>query len=269
MPVFWFALLSVTPVNWQHTALLFIIIHLLVYPASNAYNSYMDRDTESIGGISKPMEPTRQLFIVSVVMDATALLLSLLISIHTTAGIAIYILFSRLYSYRGIRLKQYPVIGFLTVILNQGGLIFLLVYQSAMTQEYFALPWAGMLTAILLIGGFYPITQVYQHQADKKDAVTTISMVLGIKGTFLFCMCLYTLAFGSMFFYITSFTSIASFITIQLFFLPVLVYFFYWMNLVWKDASQASFKHTMKMNWIASTCTNAAFIYILIQQQLG
>jgi len=268
MPVFWFALLSVDEINWLHSALLFFIIHLLVYPASNAYNSYMDRDTESIGGVIKPMEPTRQLFIVSVVMDATALLLSLLISIPTMAGIAIYILFSRLYSYRGIRLKQYPVIGFLTVILNQGGLIFYLVYQAAITQQH-SVPWAGILTSILLIGGFYPITQVYQHQADKKDGVTTISILLGIKGTFLFCMGLYALAFVSMFFYITSFTSIASFITIQLFFLPVLVYFFYWMNLVWKDATQASFKHTMKMNWIASTCTNAAFIYILIQQQLG
>ena len=269
MPVFWFALLSVTGINWQHTAVLFIIIHLLVYTASNAYNSYMDRDTESIGGISKPMEPTRQLFIVSVVMDATALFLSLLISIHTMAGVGLYILFSRLYSFRGIRLKQYPVIGFLTVILNQGGLIFYLVYQTAVTQQQITLPWSGILTAILLIGGFYPLTQVYQHKADKKDGVTTISMLLGIRGTFLFCMGLYALAFGCMFFYITSFTTIASFLTIQLFFLPVLLYFFYWMNMVWKDATQASFKHTMKMNWIASVCTNAAFIYILIQQQIG
>lgn len=228
----------------------------------------MDRDTESIGGVIKPMQPTRQLFIVSVVMDGTALLLSLLINVPTMAGVAVYILFSRLYSYRGIRLKQYPVIGFLTVILNQGGLIFYLVYLAAVTQQH-TVPWAGILTAILLIGGFYPITQVYQHQADKKDGVTTISMLLGIKGTFLFCMGFYTLAFGCMFFYITSFSSIRTFITIQLFFLPVLLYFFYWMNQVWKDAKQASFGHTMKMNWIASTCTNAAFIYILIQQQLG
>jgi 1,4-dihydroxy-2-naphthoate octaprenyltransferase len=202
-------------------------------------------------------------------MDGIALLLSFLISIPTLAGVAIYILFSRLYSYRGIRLKKFPLIGYLTVILNQGGLIFYLVYQAAVTQQHTTLPWAGILTAILLIGGFYPITQVYQHQADKKDGVTTISILLGIRGTFLFCMGLYALAFGCMFFYITSFTSIISFISIQLFFLPVLLYFFYWMNLVWKDATQASFKHTMKMNWIASVCTNAAFIYILIQQQIG
>jgi 1,4-dihydroxy-2-naphthoate octaprenyltransferase len=45
MPVFWFAFLFVKTIHWENVLQLFIIIHVLLYPASNAYNSYMDRDT--------------------------------------------------------------------------------------------------------------------------------------------------------------------------------------------------------------------------------
>ncbi len=37
----------------------------------------------------------------------------------------------------------------------------------------------------LIIGSFYPLTQLYQHKQYKADNVKTISMLLGYKGTFL------------------------------------------------------------------------------------
>ena len=45
---------------------------------------------------------------------------------------------------------------------------------------------------------------------------------------------------------------------------PVLVYFFIWASLVWKDYRKADFKHAMRMNLLASVCTNLGFIIILI-----
>jgi 1,4-dihydroxy-2-naphthoate octaprenyltransferase len=39
---------------------------------------------------------------------------------------------------------------------------------------------AGMIAASLLIGGFYPLTQIYQHRQDKEDGVRTLSMLLGL-----------------------------------------------------------------------------------------
>ena len=59
----------------------FIILHLLVYPASNGYNSYMDRDTGSIGGFKNPFQPTRQLFYVTIAMDIVAIVLSFYITL--------------------------------------------------------------------------------------------------------------------------------------------------------------------------------------------
>ena len=38
-----------------NAALIFVILHILVYPASNGYNSYMDRDEGSIGGLKNPL----------------------------------------------------------------------------------------------------------------------------------------------------------------------------------------------------------------------
>src|SRR5436190_13250925 len=117
MPVFWFALSQTVKIDAAQALLVFIILHLLVYPASNGYNSYMDRDTDSIGGIKNPMQPTRQLFYTSILLDTLGIACSLLISKWFVLGIILYILASRAYSYRGIRLKKYPIAGYLTVII--------------------------------------------------------------------------------------------------------------------------------------------------------
>ena len=89
MPVFWFALSQIISINWVNAGLAFFILHFLVYPASNGYNSFMDRDTGSIGGIEKPMEATPQLFHTTIVMNILAILLSLLISNVFAACIAL------------------------------------------------------------------------------------------------------------------------------------------------------------------------------------
>ncbi len=40
--------------------------------------------------------------------------------------------------------------------------------------------------------------------------------------------------------------------------------FFKWAGLVWKDARNANFTYTMRMNLLASICTNLAFLTLLI-----
>jgi 1,4-dihydroxy-2-naphthoate octaprenyltransferase len=201
MPVYWFALSFVSHINITNAVLVFLIIHLLVYPSSNGYNSYMDRDTTSIGGIEKPLQPTNQLFVFTVIMDVLAVLMSLFISTLIAACIFMYIMCSRLYSYRGIRLKKYAVIGYLIVIINQGGLMFFTIFHAANRNPEVVTPWIGAVCSTLLIGGFYPITQIYQHDEDAADNVKTISMMLGKKGTFIFCGFIYAVAFILLFTY--------------------------------------------------------------------
>jgi 1,4-dihydroxy-2-naphthoate polyprenyltransferase len=108
LPVYLFAVSQVEQIDVPGLILSFLILHLLVYPASNGYNSYMDRDEGSIGSVKNPLQPTKQLFHATLLMDALAVLLSLAVSVYFSMGILLYILVSRAYSYRGIRLKNIP-----------------------------------------------------------------------------------------------------------------------------------------------------------------
>src|SRR6266498_1710845 len=89
---------------------------------------------------------------------------------------------------------MYPIAGYLIVVIFQGAVTFFMVYHGASIHKTLQVPPAGILAAGLLIGGFYPLTQVYQHEADKKDGVITISAILGYRGTFIFTGIVYTLA---------------------------------------------------------------------------
>jgi len=263
-PIYFFALAHVPRINWFNAVLIFLIIHFLIYPASNGYNSYMDRDTESIGGLEKPPPPSRQLYWVSIVLDSMGILLSLIIGPVFTLVILFYIGASKAYSYRGIRLKKYPYLGYFIVILFQGAVTFWLVYYGSNSEQNISVPWQGMVICSLLVGGFYPLTQIYQHKQDLDDGVNTISYKLGYIGTFIFCAIVYILAWVFMAQFFISNKHGDQLLMIGIFFIPVIVYFIRWFVLVYRNSKEANFKNTMKMNWLAATCTNISFLILLI-----
>ena len=267
-PVFFFALSITKDIHWGRTILIFLILHVLVYPASNGYNSYMDRDESAIGGLANPMPPTRQLYYTTLVMDLFAIISGILVSPLFSVGILLYILASRSYSFRGIRLKKYPVIAYLTVIFFQGAVTFALVYHGCSIQKPLSIPVLPMIAASLLIGGFYPLTQIYQHDADRKDGVLSISARLGYRGTFIFCAIVYSLAMGILGFYYMELDQLSKFLLFITLLLPVLILFFKWAISVWQDVSAANFNNTMRLNVVASICTSIAFILIIIWNQI-
>lgn len=224
----------------------------------------MDRDTGSIGGIKSPRPPTRQLFYVSVFMDAGAIILSFFITTFFGVGILLYILASRAYSYRQIRLKKYAVLGYLTVVVFQGAVTFFLVYHGSDVSHTLHVPVISIIASSLLIGGFYPLTQIYQHDADIKDGVKTISYKLGYNGTFIFTGIVYVLAFGTLALQFFLNLEAYKFFILQLIMLPVLIFFVLWFSKVLKDEKQADFKNMMRMNILASVCSNIGFITLLI-----
>jgi 1,4-dihydroxy-2-naphthoate octaprenyltransferase len=262
-PIYFFTLAQVPHIDWGKAALIFFILHFLIYPASNGYNSYMDRDTKSIGGIEQPPPPSRQLYITTIILDTAGLLLSLLISPLFAGMMVLYIGASKAYSYRGIRIKKFPITGYLTVIIFQGALTFWLVYYGSNAAHTLFVPWQGMVICALLIGGFYPLTQIYQHQQDLDDGVVTISYKLGYTGTFIFCAIVYLLAwlFMAQFFILNNEEN--KLLVVSIFFVPIIVYFITWFLRVRKNYQAANFKNTMFMNWLAATCTNICFFILL------
>ena len=267
-PVYFFALAQVPHIDRGKAALIFIILHFLIYPASNGYNSYMDRDTKSIGGLEKPPPPSRELYITTVFLDIAGLLLSLLISPLFAFIMLFYIGASKAYSYRGIRIKKLPITGYLLVIIFQGAVTFWLVYYGSNADNSLFVPWQGIAICALLIGGFYPLTQIYQHQQDLEDGVVTISAKLGYTGTFIFCAIVYLFAFLLMAQFFILQQQQGKLLMVSIFFIPVIVYFIVWFLRVSKNTQAADFKNTMIMNWLAATCTNISFVSLLIWKWL-
>lgn len=261
LPVYLFAISQLPVVNWKLALLVFFILHGLVYPASNGYNSYMDRDETPIGGLKKPMQPTNQLFYVTVFMDMVAIALSLVISSYFALCILFYILASRAYSYRGIRLKRFPVLGFLVVFLFQGAVIFFATYHAADPQHTLAVPLLPCAVASLLIGASYPLTQIYQHEQDKQDGVITLSYRLGKRGTFVFSMLLFLLATVCMYLVLPR---VNYFLLFLLCLSPVVFFFLVWMRAVWKNKEAANFKNSLRMNLISTVCMLAYFSTLII-----
>ena len=190
MPVYFFALSQCNEVNIFHAILIFLILHLFIYPASNGYNSYEDKDESSIGGLKNPPKVTKDLFYLTLLFDVTGLSLSLIVGITFFVGILVYMLVSRAYSFKLIRLKKYPILGFLSVIIFQGAVSFVNIYcgisgvaPSQIISSDILYP---VIASSFLIGGVYPLTQIYQHIQDTQSGDKTISMLLGFKGTFIF-----------------------------------------------------------------------------------
>ncbi|MCU0348127.1 MAG: UbiA family prenyltransferase [Saprospiraceae bacterium] len=269
MPIFLLALSQInTPYTWLDVLYPFLIIHLLVYPASNGYNSCVDRDEHSIGILEKPPMPTERLFYLTLVMDFAAIIGGAwLVSIPFALCLVPYILASRAYSSRQIRLKKYPIIGFLVVIFFQGAFTYYISHLGV-TKAFLDINattiWI-LAACSFQIGGVYPLTQIYQHQQDLADEVVTISYKLGYSGTFLFSGAMFILCNACYFLYFDKINQLNSFYILQLFFIPILVFFVYWFSLVLKNEGNANFKNTMLLNLIAACCMNVCFAVLLLK----
>lgn len=267
LPVFLFALADLYPMISSDWKPLFFILHFLLYPASNGYNSYMDQDTESIGGIENPEPVPSQMFAVSLMLDLVGLGIAIFAySWQISLLLSIYILASRAYSYRGIRLKKHPIIGYLTVVIFQGAFIFFITRTAFLGTFFFdERTLIGMLISATLIGASYPLTQVFQHKQDEEDGVKTISMLLGIRGTFIFTALVFLLFNALCFYYFTQERQLQSlFIALSVILLPSAIYLLAWASRVWKNPSAANYKSAMTMSTLGSVSMNLFFLLFLL-----
>lgn len=269
LPVFLFAV-GISP-NLSEPRLLwvFIIVHLLLYPASNGYNSYFDKDEKSIGGLKNPPKVNKGLYYLSLLFDGVALVLGyFLVNAQFALMLFIYGLVSKAYSHPAIRLKKYPITGWVAAGLFQGAFTFLMCYvgvndlplQPAL-KPHILIPAA--LTSIMLWGN-YPMTQVYQHEEDTQRGDKTLSVKLGIKGTFYFTAAVFTVAVLLFTCYFIEYYQVKYAIAFFIALAPVLVYFVFWFVRVSKDESFANHSYTMRLNFISATCLNIFFIYFFL-----
>lgn len=264
MPIFWFALSASSKVTTWRTLLVFFIVHLLLYPSSNGYNCWFDKDEGSIGGIKNP-PPTNPVLIRLVYLsDLLVILFSLLINVPFCALMVIYTLVSKAYSHPATRLKKRPIIGTLVVVLFQGSFMYLAMqfgFGFPNPQLFATDNLINALVSTLFLLGSYPLTQIYQHDEDRKRGDITLSILLGLKGTFIFA----GLAFG-LASILLGLNLYQDGILLPLVYLagmaPVLYLFTKWMLKVVHSPGEANFENTMQMNKVSSLCLSAVFLVI-------
>ena len=268
LPVFIFGISQASAINVHDTIIVFIALHLFIYPGSNVYNSYMDKDTGAIGGLENPPPVTPRLYYASMVMDIAGLLLCSLAGWQNALVMAGYVAFSKAYSWHGIRLKKYGYSGWASVAFFQGGYTFMLASMAAQRQAdvswFTAQNMECMVIASLLIGGSYPLTQIYQHDEDGSRGDFTISYKLGIKGTFIFSSVLFLAGALVTLHYFLNYFNLVHFLVFLICLLPVVVYFTSWFVKAMRNPAMANYRHAMLMNRIASLCMIACFTTILI-----
>jgi 1,4-dihydroxy-2-naphthoate octaprenyltransferase len=244
----------------------FITIHLFLYPSSNGYNSYFDRDEQSIGGLKNPPKVTKELWYLILLFDFLSILSATFVSFPFAFMAFVYLMVSKAYSYDKIRLKKFPIIGALTVVIFQGFWTYLMVQVGVSTssgifyRENFLL---AVVSSLFLLGS-YPITQIYQHEEDSKHGDRSLSLLLGVKGTFLFSSLAFLVA-SVLLIYVLLQALYLNFIIVYLVaMLPVNIYFFKWYSDYRKGKPVITFERTMKLNILSSLLLSAAFITMLL-----
>lgn len=267
LPIFLFALGVTLPENWLRVLLVFLILHVLLYPASNGYNSYFDKDEGSIGGLEKPPKVSRELYYVALLMDGLAIALGWLISWQFALMLLIYGLVSKAYSHPAIRLKKYAIGSWLIAGFFQGFFTFIMAYigmhglllTEALRPEVL-IPAA---LSTLMLWGSYPMTQIYQHEEDIRRGDFTLSYRLGILGTFHFTALVFSLSGVGFFMYYYAYFGLTAALLYLFFLVPVLLYFFQWYRRVRADEALADFRSTMRLNLISGLCLNLFFLLII------
>lgn len=184
------------PIAWGVVVPAYLVIHLLLYGGMNAFNSYYDRDEGPIGALLEPPPIDRTVLIVALLTKAAALLAGLLLDLRFGVLVGLGIVFSVAYSHPRWRWKEHPLSAAIFVFVGQGILGVLWGWTAATSAGQPAAlatfwPWDGLKTLAVLSAacwtlGFYPLTGVYQIEADSRRGIQTLSVALGLTGCFVF-----------------------------------------------------------------------------------
>ena len=267
-PVFFFSAILVENLESDKFFYLFVIIHLLAYPASNGFNSYYDRDTKSIGMLKKPPKVNRNLLIVSLILEVVSIIGGFLLDF--TIGIAVLIttILSMLYSHPSFRIKKRPYSSWFLVGIFQGFVVYFFSLYALDDQNLKSLLqnptilWGGLIMT-LSIWATYPLSQVYQHKEDQERGDLTISRVLGIKGTFIFSFALSIVYSTNYFIFLYLLISPIAAATYLFITTPGSIYFLHWVIQVWGNQSAADFSKLKNFSLLLALPLNIFLLTLL------
>jgi len=270
LPIFIFALAFTPNHNPERMLIVLVALHLFLYPSSNGYNSYFDKDEKSIGGLRNPPKVTKGLYFLSLAFFVVSLLLGLMINWQFSSMLLVYSLVSMAYSHPSIRLKKYAYVSWVVAGFFQGCFTFCMAYAGlsdfgweVFTKSHVLIP--GLLSSLMLWGS-YPLTQVYQHEEDFKRGDITLSLKLGKKGTFVFSSVWFLVTGICFSWFFLSRNQESAFYGFLGAMLPVILFFLVWFSFVQKDEQKyTNYTWTMWMNRISAIALNIFFAWYFLE----
>ncbi|HUI93525.1 MAG TPA: UbiA family prenyltransferase [Chitinivibrionales bacterium] len=268
LPIFLLALVSAGAFDPVKAWIVFFVLHFLLYTASNGFNSFYDRDRESIGALRRPLPVAPDLLWFSLALDAAAVLAAFFVGWRFALGCFIYGLASKAYSWNTVRIKRHPVVGWLWAGIGQGTFTFLLVVLSVNNMQVrdlaiFRFLFPATATGLFLLG-IFPLTQIYQHREDARRGDVSISLFLGIKKTMTLAAVLMAAGLTGFFYFFLASFGVAPAAWFAVASLPAAIYFVFWFFAVLGDEKRADFDRTMLMNLIASGGLNLWCVAMLL-----
>lgn len=263
MPVFWFALSNSEDVDMLSAMLVFVVLHVFMIPASYGFNSIYDRDEKSIGGLENPPPVGSELFQLVLIFDALALIVGAYISLQFAVMVMTYTVVSKAYSFDKTRLKRFPLVSTWIVAAFQGAFLYYMVLV-ALKQHIDNLQFIYGLVAMLLIAAMFPLMQIYQHDQDSARGDVTLSIWLGVKGTFIYSAIMMFIGFSSLFMLYLRYKEVLDSIVLAICILPMLFFFVKWMFMSFTDEGHVHYKNAMKVNGLWAVGLSLAFIFQLV-----
>ncbi len=171
----------------------FLAFHLFLYGGTNMFNSYYDRDAGPIGGLARPPAVDRGMLWGSLALKALGLAVAALVGPVFAALYLAFVLYSISYSHPAIRLKRRPIGSAVSVFVGQGLVGFLAGWAAAagaLPRATDGLALAAAFGAALLVSSLYPVTQIYQLEADAGRGDLTLARRLGPGRVFVYVLAL-------------------------------------------------------------------------------
>lgn len=160
----------------------FISIHGLLFGGVTAYNSYYDKDTGPIGGLEHPPIMKKWMLYASWGLQGAGLLIALVSGWVFSILYVISVLFFWLYSSPHTRWKGSPTMSFVAIGIATVVCSFGFGYISFGGQIFNYNLLIAAFGATCLVLSMYPLSQLYQIEADKKRGDTTFAVKYGLKG---------------------------------------------------------------------------------------
>jgi 4-hydroxybenzoate polyprenyltransferase len=159
----------------------FFNVHLLLNGGVTAYNSYWDKDEGPIGGLKNPPKMSEWMHWASLILQMIGLSLAWPLGPIYAGIYGLTMVLSLLYSAPWARWKGHPMRSLVAVGVGTGTNTFLLGYLAAgSTIEITTLIGAIGVASLLL--SLYPVSQVFQLEADRKKGDRTFAVAFGLRG---------------------------------------------------------------------------------------